>query len=172
MMNANSFIEAGKEYLAKNDFAMAEKMPGKAAEAIDFLRKEIGAVEKTAQELGVRLENRLSLPAEEKRNDAVSRPRQNDVPREQASITETAKKYLCHLPWYQLLLDYDGTVRPDCLCGIDRNAGSLQTVSIEEAWNSAVMQEYRSNLSGHKNETTCNINCITGKINETHLRSV
>jgi len=136
---------------------------GPDSEAVDFLRGEMEAIENTARELGVRLENRLTIP---------HKPVISESSPQQLSKIVAPTTYLCHLPWYQLLLDYDGTVRPDCLCGVTPNAGSLQTISIAEAWNSVVMQEYRSNLSQHFNGIACNKDCITGKIKETHLRAI
>jgi MoaA/NifB/PqqE/SkfB family radical SAM enzyme len=80
-------------------------------------------------------------------------------------------KLLCHIPWQQLLIDYDGTVRPDCLCRIDKSAGSLvKDFSLEHIWNNETMVEYRKRIFNHDYTDFCNNICSSGKICESHLK--
>ncbi|MDD5021114.1 MAG: radical SAM protein [Endomicrobiaceae bacterium] len=83
---------------------------------------------------------------------------------------EQPEKMLCHLPWYSLTLDFDGSVRPDCQCFIEKNIGHLKDETIENLWNNEQMQFYRSSIINKKYESLCNENCIYGRITELHLK--
>lgn len=83
---------------------------------------------------------------------------------------EKIEKMLCHLPWYSLTLDFDGSVRPDCQCFIEKNIGHLQNETIEKLWNNKQIQFYRTSIINSKYETLCNENCICGRITEFHLK--
>lgn len=83
---------------------------------------------------------------------------------------EQPEKMLCHLPWYSLTLDFDGSVRPDCQCFIEKNIGHLNDETIEKLWNNEQMQFYRSSIINKKYESLCNENCISGRITEFHLK--
>lgn len=125
--------------------------------ALNFITEVSPNMEMKAREYGIRLENRLSRLA--KGNTKRFLNKRGDG------------KLLCHIPWQQLLIDYDGTVRPDCLCKIEKSAGSLlENHSLKEIWNNEVMQEYRKRIFNHNYLDLCNQNCITGKIAETHLK--
>jgi MoaA/NifB/PqqE/SkfB family radical SAM enzyme len=136
---------------------------GPDSDAVDFLAREMKSVEQLARDLHVRLENRLPLPRQEENGgpQAVA-----DGCRQQAGDGG----YLCHIPWYQLLLDYDGTVRPDCLCPLEKSAGSLERCSIDEIWNNATMQEYRERMISKEYHDCCNANCVRGAIAKEHLK--
>lgn len=88
--------------------------------------------------------------------------------RENGEITE--KKLLCHLPWYSLTLDFDGSVRPDCQCYIHENIGHLKDSSIGSMWNSEKMKFYRESIIKNNYGDLCNDNCISGRITEFHLK--
>lgn len=83
---------------------------------------------------------------------------------------EQTEKMLCHLPWYSLTLDFDGSVRPDCQCFIEKNIGHLKDETIEKLWNNKQMQLYRNSIINKKYESLCNENCICGRITEFHLK--
>jgi len=130
-------------------------------EALSFITEVSPKIEEKAQEYGIRLENRL--PTLNSKNDNSSF--ENDIE------INPQKKFLCHIPWQQLYIDYDGSVRPDCLCKIQKSAGSLlKNLSLEEIWNNQVMQEYRRKIVNHDYLDLCNPACISGKIFETHLK--
>jgi len=83
---------------------------------------------------------------------------------------EADYKLLCHLPWFSLTLDFDGSVRPDCQCNIDKNIGDLEKYSIEELWNNEKMKYYRRCIIENNYDKLCSGNCISGKITEFHLK--
>jgi len=83
---------------------------------------------------------------------------------------EQTENMLCHLPWYSLTLDFDGSVRPDCQCFIEKNIGHLKDETIEKLWNNKQMQLYRSSIINKKYDSLCNENCICGRITEFHLK--
>ena len=77
---------------------------------------------------------------------------------------------LCHLPWYSLTLDFDGSVRPDCQCSISKNVGHLKDCSIDEIWNNVQMQYYRKKIINNDYENLCSDNCIKNRIVNFHLK--
>ena len=80
------------------------------------------------------------------------------------------KNMLCHLPWYSLTLDFDGSVRPDCQCSISKNVGHLRDCSINEIWNNEQMQYYRKKIINNDYEDLCSDNCIKNRIVNFHLK--
>jgi hypothetical protein len=85
-------------------------------------------------------------------------------------MPENFSKMLCHLPWYSLTFDFDGSVRPDCQCFIEKNIGHLGNETIEKLWNNEKMQIYRTTIINNRCESLCNENCILGRITEFHLK--
>lgn len=131
-------------------------------EALRFITEVSPKIEAKAKQYGIRLENRLSRLTEIN----LTEPDTNKILNRGGE-----KKLLCHIPWQQLLIDYDGTVRPDCLCRIEKSAGSLlENSSLEEIWNNKVMQEYRKRIVDNDYVDLCNPMCISGKITESHLK--
>ncbi|MBR3627610.1 MAG: radical SAM protein [Elusimicrobia bacterium] len=80
------------------------------------------------------------------------------------------KNMLCHLPWYSLTLDFDGSVRPDCQCSILKNVGHLKDCSINEIWNNTQMQYYRKKIINNDYKDLCSDNCIKKRIVNFHLK--
>lgn len=80
------------------------------------------------------------------------------------------KNILCHLPWYGLTLDFDGSVRPDCQCSITKTVGHLKDFSIKEIWNNVRMQYYRKKIVDNNYEDLCSDNCIKNRIINFHLK--
>lgn len=81
-----------------------------------------------------------------------------------------SQNMLCHLPWYSLTLDFDGSVRPDCQCSISKNVGHLKDCSINEIWNNVQMQYYRKKIINNDYEDLCSDNCIKNRIVNFHLK--
>ena len=79
-------------------------------------------------------------------------------------------KLLCHLPWNTLTFYYDGSVRPDCLCDINKIVGHLKDSTIEELWNNKQMQVYRKNVAINNIDNWCSSNCIQGRVVESYLK--
>ncbi|MGE4385206.1 MAG: radical SAM protein [Endomicrobiaceae bacterium] len=88
----------------------------------------------------------------------------------QEKTAPVENKLLCHLPWYSLTLDFDGSVRPDCQCYIHENIGHLKGSSIESLWNNEKMKFYRESIIKNNYGDLCNDNCISGRITEFHLK--
>lgn len=89
----------------------------------------------------------------------------------QANTThDENNKLLCHLPWFSLTLDFDGSVRPDCQCYIHQNIGHLKDSTIASLWNNAKMKFYRESIVKNNYNNLCNDNCTAGRITEFHLK--
>ncbi|MBU1125082.1 MAG: radical SAM protein [Candidatus Omnitrophica bacterium] len=135
------------------------------AEALAFIDRVSPAIAEQARQKGVRLENRLFFTKEEEK------PVQGCERSQPQSAIPAQKKLLCHIPWQQLLVDYNGTVRPDCLCLIEHQAGSLVSGdSLWGIWNNPVMQEYRHKIASGQHQGYCNCLCGSGAICESHLK--
>jgi MoaA/NifB/PqqE/SkfB family radical SAM enzyme len=134
--------------------------------ALAFITEASQRIENKAKEYGLRLENRLPrLNHECSEIDLAAADRPAVTP------DVKAEKLLCHIPWQQLLIDYDGSVRPDCLCKFEKRAGSLlEGFSLEEIWNNETMMEYRRRLAGNGYSDFCNPLCFSGKISESHFK--
>lgn len=79
-------------------------------------------------------------------------------------------KLLCHLPWNTLTFFYDGSVRPDCLCDINKIVGHLKDSTIEELWNNKQMQMYREKVANNNIDKWCSSNCIEGRVVQSYLK--
>lgn len=127
---------------------------------------------KTYDKNGDFLEHKLNVESqgfeenwkEEKQNE------KNNIKENNENIPENLSKMLCHLPWYSLTFDFDGSVRPDCQCFIEKNIGHLGNETIEKLWNNEKMQVYRTTIINNRCESLCNENCILGRITEFHLK--
>jgi MoaA/NifB/PqqE/SkfB family radical SAM enzyme len=127
-------------------------------EALTYITEVSPEIEEKVKKYGIRLENRLPRLDEGAADKFTDEPKDNT-------------KLLCHIPWQQLLIDYDGSVRPDCLCRIDRTAASLlEGFSLKDIWNNEVMIEYRKRIVNHDCNDFCNSLCFSGKISESHLK--
>lgn len=176
-----SFIDFAKEYgfdflclmpieiLVKKNINTAEDIfvNNKDIGALNFLSKASRNIQEKAKSYGIRLENRLSLVCDEINNEKNGSIIDD---RHQKKIQDR-RKLLCHLPWQQLLIDYDGIIRPDCQCDLVKNTCSLfEYSSLEEIWNSKVMQGYRRAILDHDYLNICSKICMKGMIPETHLK--
>jgi MoaA/NifB/PqqE/SkfB family radical SAM enzyme len=137
-------------------------------QALTFITKVSPEVEEKARQYGIRIENRLPRLNERAADKFPGEPK-DDIKQEVKAKNNT--KLLCHIPWQQLLIDYDGSVRPDCLCRIEKSAAcSLADLSLIEIWNNEVMVEYRKRIINHDYTDFCNPICFSGKITESHLK--
>jgi MoaA/NifB/PqqE/SkfB family radical SAM enzyme/lipopolysaccharide biosynthesis regulator YciM len=176
-----SFVDFAKEYGFEFLCLMPMEIPikkstntpedifvyNKNMEALHFITKVSPIIEERAKRYNIRLENRLPRLIEE--NAYISKDEEINHHSDNTEIT--AKKLLCHIPWQQLLIDYDGIVRPDCQCSLEKNAGSLlDGFSLAEIWNNKIMQDYRRAMLTHNYHNLCSRLCIEGKISETHLK--
>jgi len=74
---------------------------------------------------------------------------------------------ICHIPWQQLILDYDGTFWPDCQCRCDKNNNIIKfsdKVSLSDIWNSKEMISYRDIITKDLYKNLCKSHCRDGKI--------
>ncbi|MHB9155118.1 MAG: tetratricopeptide repeat protein [Endomicrobiales bacterium] len=162
LMPINTHLETPENIFARPDDAVLET-----------LADESDAIDEIARQTGIRVENRLPR---RKRVSAEGAGPEKEAGREPAPEEQRGgnppPRRLCHLPWLQLLLDYDGSVRPDCLCPEDRRAGSLRESPVEKLWNNEMMQKYREVMARGGGNDFCNRHCIEGKISEEHLKFV
>jgi MoaA/NifB/PqqE/SkfB family radical SAM enzyme len=131
-------------------------------EALDFIEKVIPGIEEKAQKYGVLLENRLPVkktPVSIKTNQgaAVSNP-------------NFENRLLCHLPWIQLYIDFDGSIRPDCVCRPEKKIGHADRDSLEQVWNNEKMQQYRRIIAENCCSQICNPECTNGQVSERYLK--
>jgi MoaA/NifB/PqqE/SkfB family radical SAM enzyme len=152
--------------------------------------------EKKAKQFGIRIESRIKTTAlteqdiklydkhgdfsEQKLNvesqgfeengKEKKQNEKNNIKENNENMPENFSKMLCHLPWYSLTFDFDGSVRPDCQCFIEKNIGHLGNETIEKLWNNEKMQIYRTTIINNRCESLCNENCILGRITEFHLK--
>ena len=133
--------------------------------ALAFITEVSPKIEESARKYGIRLENRLPRLGEEHLSKSPNKTGSDNFKEKNNA------KLLCHIPWQQLLVDYDGSVRPDCLCRIEKSAGSLlENLSLEDIWNNELMVEYRKRIIDHNYSDFCNPICSSGKITESHLK--
>lgn len=74
---------------------------------------------------------------------------------------------ICHIPWQQLILDYDGTFWPDCQCRCDKNNNIIkfsETIPLANIWNSKEMITYRDIITKDLYKNLCKTHCRDGKI--------
>jgi MoaA/NifB/PqqE/SkfB family radical SAM enzyme len=129
-------------------------------EALRYITDASAKIDEMAKDYGIRVENRLPRISGKCASESI----------EEIKIPPSGK-LLCHIPWQQLLIDFDGSVRPDCLCRHEKRAGNLsQGASLNEIWNNPVMQEYRKQIVEHDFSGLCNPICASGKICESHLK--
>jgi MoaA/NifB/PqqE/SkfB family radical SAM enzyme len=134
-------------------------------EALTFITEISPKIEAMAKEFGIRIENRLPRLVKESIKMNIK------IDTNKSINQKNSAKLLCHIPWQQLLIDYDGTVRPDCLCKIEKSAGDLlKNDSLEEIWNNKIIQDYRKKLINHDYKDLCNHDCTSGKIAQSHLK--
>lgn len=67
---------------------------------------------------------------------------------------------ICKIPWYKLLLAEDYSFAPECSC-FKRFDYYDKNISIDQMWNSDLMQNYRKHILGIKsNMKICNSKCL------------
>lgn len=133
----------------------------KDQEALQYIREVLPAIKEKAMEYGLMLENRL--PVKIDKDIAV-------VEDSRAIAPEPVKnKMLCHLPWIQVYLEHDGTIRPDCNCMPHEIIGHISENSLEEVWNNSRMQEYRKRILLNNYQGLCNPECVAGRVSEMYL---
>jgi MoaA/NifB/PqqE/SkfB family radical SAM enzyme len=140
---------------------------GHDPDAVEYLSAAMRRVEEKARACGMLIENRLPVKRGEDgsgRNDGGTGDRDNAAP------DETARKMLCHLPWIQLYIDYDGSVRPDCTCPRGGSLGNVATDSLASLWNGDRMQEYRTRVGAGEHSGICNTECVQGRVSDRYLK--
>jgi len=66
----------------------------------------------------------------------------------------------CKLPWYKLVLVEDFSFAPECVC-FKRFDYYSKNISMQQMWNSKLMQDYRKNIFGIRNNLKiCNSSCL------------
>lgn len=61
-------------------------------------------------------------------------------------VQEENKGLFCHLPWYEMLIQEDDTVKPHCACGYTAYNSIDGYNNIDDIWNNEVMQNYRKHM--------------------------
>ncbi|MBU1125084.1 MAG: SPASM domain-containing protein, partial [Candidatus Omnitrophica bacterium] len=81
---------------------------------------------------------------------------------------QKTKDILCYLPWQQMFMTPDHKFKPGCYCRQD--LGDSNLYSLEELWNSEVMQRYRQKLLDHQYADICEGVCVSGVIPSKELK--
>ncbi len=84
------------------------------------------------------------------------------------------KDLICHIPWQQLILDYDKTYWPDCQCRSDKNKNILNYCDdlISEIWNSKEIAHYREIICNDTYKSLCKEYCRDGKICDNYINEL
>jgi MoaA/NifB/PqqE/SkfB family radical SAM enzyme len=125
----------------------------------EYFKKVIPVIENKCKEYGLMFENRLPVNVNEDKEDILLKDEYSKI-----------KNSLCHLPWIQMYLEHDGTIRPDCNCMPNKVIGNIYEHSLKKAWNSAEMQIYRKVLAENKYRNSCNNECVAGRVSEMYLK--
>lgn len=78
---------------------------------------------------------------------------------------------ICHIPWVQMILDFDATIWPDCQCRAEKNKNVLafSKNSFSDNWNSGEFIYYRNAIINNEYENLCKDNCADGKICDNYI---
>jgi MoaA/NifB/PqqE/SkfB family radical SAM enzyme len=131
--------------------------------ALKFIEQVIPGIEEKAEKYGILLENRLPV---KKTKEPVNTDKTMSSP-EDASFNNGM---LCHLPWIQLYIDFDGSIRPDCVCRPDKAIGHADRDSLAQVWNNELMQQYRKIIIDNCCSQICNMECVRGQVSERYLK--
>lgn len=125
-------------------------------EALDFIKENIGRVERKAADYGINLLNSLPFSGLDKDECRPCRP------------VEEKKKdngaLVCHMPWKRMVINPAGNVCPACHCR--EMVGNVLENTLAEIWNNQNMQDYRRKLSNGEYATLCSECCVRGIISE------
>lgn len=66
------------------------------------------------------------------------------------NLVDENKGLFCHLPWYEMLIQEDDTVKPHCACGYTSFKNIESYNNIDDIWNNEVMQNYRNHMLTNK----------------------
>ena len=162
----------------------------------NYVTQEILEIEKRCKDSRIRLENRVTLlekemlktvELEENIDEWLSKEEKNELKDIEKCIKEfviikdkkieyssedidinsyNKRKMICHVPWQQLILDYDEIYFPDCQCNISKNKNRIKfsDATILDVWNSKELMEYRKIISVGKEKELCKPFCFDGKI--------
>ena len=116
-------------------------------------------------------EKEINIEIENIKNNEKEIKNKEETKNKVNSFNNKNVKLLCHLPWYSLTLDFDGSVRPDCQCNLHNPVARLDKSSINKLWNNHKTQEYRANIiKCNYKKNKCSKNCIEGRITNYHLK--
>lgn len=131
--------------------------------ALEYIKKIIPKITQKAKEYEILLENRLPV----KPDESVPKALASEV---DGNLGSCNGKMLCHLPWIQLYIDYDGTIRPDCVCRPEKMVGHVSKDSLRDVWNNEAMQTYRRKIADGTYREICNPECTEGWVSERYLK--
>jgi hypothetical protein len=147
-------------------------------EALDYLRDALPRIREKAAKYGILLENRLPVPegpAVPAKNEPVKTVHESCGEHHRAEHPcgehpRAERRMICHLPWIQMYIDYDGSIRPDCVCRREVSLGNVAGTSLKDAWNNAAMQEYRRRVAAGEATAVCNADCTEHRVSERYLK--
>lgn len=131
--------------------------------ALGFLKESISKIEEKAREYDIILENRLPINIKQNKINSERHYSKNE-------FHTFNNRMLCHLPWIQLYIDYDGSIRPDCVCKREEEIGNVSKDSLAQAWNNQRMQLYRKKIIDNHCNEICNYECTDGRVSERYLK--
>lgn len=136
------------------------------AKALNQISNVLPGIKEKADKYDILLENRMPVQVQK-----PERARQKDIPeKERQEDLEKKGRRLCHLSWMQLYIDYDGSIRPDCVCLREGFVGHVDRDSLIGVWNNEEMQNYRSEIIQNNGKQLCNSECLEGRVSERYLK--
>jgi MoaA/NifB/PqqE/SkfB family radical SAM enzyme len=78
------------------------------------------------------------------------------------SVAPIRNKTACYWPWQFLFIDWGGRVRPQCFC--PKPVGNIHHNTLEEIWNSEMIQAYRQRIFDNDCHNWCDNRCVSGKM--------
>jgi sulfatase maturation enzyme AslB (radical SAM superfamily) len=135
-------------------------------EAVDYLRESIPKIVDKAKSFGIS----VCYEFEPLLSDTFAITFNN--PDSDCHPYGDNEAYLCRMPWTSLYIngaEEEIKVYPECICQIP--IGELSKNSLEEIWNSKVMQLYRVKILNHTYNDWCNYRCVQGLVNRDFLQN-
>ncbi|MFC2048952.1 radical SAM protein, partial [Elusimicrobiota bacterium] len=140
--------------------------------AMDHIAGLLPGIMERADKYDILIENRLPVRVEQPcfENEEGINNFDKEPEEDKSSENMIEKKKLCHLPWIQLYIDYDGYIRPDCVCLREEPVGQAEEDSLIKIWNNEKMQEYRKKMQKGNCSEICNADCTEGRVSERYLK--
>jgi MoaA/NifB/PqqE/SkfB family radical SAM enzyme len=117
-------------------------------QALSYIKNVMPKLVKKSEEIGLKLFNQLP--------EIDSSDISNSTPNAKTG----RKDMLCYWPWKSLYILRDGNVKPYGFC--EEHIGNVNKDSLQDIWNSDIMQKYRQRLINCGSLNWCSLRCTSG----------